>query len=536
MKFKLFQLPFFPFLFAGYPVLAIYAHNIRELPFTQIIFPLVTSVLLMICLWGIVNLLIQNRKKAGLLAVILFLSFFSYGHLINIFTNVTINIFHLNPERIFRFLETFPVYYSLLSFLGGLLVVLLIKKSNNLIQTINQLLNIVAFGLLILPLVTIGSFEVQRVNQQLTNQTIRITNGNNNRTKPDIYYLIIDSYAANSTLKEYYDFDNSDFIQFLKQQGFYVATESAANYPFTSTSVPSTLHMDYLTDIAKQMGKESRDYTPLQENAKNNQVALYLKAQGYTYYRYSFQPLLDEQKGLADYDFFYRSNTLPISPFSEIVLQQTTLGPIIKNRDCTKTISFLCIGTSGRSFTYNQRHAQLEAVAGVTGEESPKFVFMHALLTHVPYIMDKDGSLLSESLEKSRSWKENYINQLIYTNVLVKQLITRIINNSTTPPVIILQSDEGPYPENLRKIGTVNFDWKKATQDDVKEKFRILNAYYLPGVNKDGLYPSISPINSFRFIFNAYFGDTLPLLEDKHYGLRTFNYPYDHVDLSDYLK
>ena len=40
-----------------------------------------------------------------------------------------------------------------------------------------------------------------------------------------------------------------------------------------------------------------------------------------------------------------------------------------------------------------------------------------------------------------------------------------------------------------------------------------LNAYYMPGANILP-YPTITPVNSFRMIFNDYFGQDLPLLED----------------------
>jgi len=44
----------------------------------------------------------------------------------------------------------------------------------------------------------------------------------------------------------------------------------------------------------------------------------------------------------------------------------------------------------------------------------------------------------------------------------------------------------------------------------------ILNAYYLPG-QQDRLYPTISPVNSFRVIFDAYFGGKYDMLEDVSY-------------------
>ena len=44
----------------------------------------------------------------------------------------------------------------------------------------------------------------------------------------------------------------------------------------------------------------------------------------------------------------------------------------------------------------------------------------------------------------------------------------------------------------------------------------ILNAYYLPGYDGD-LYATISPVNSFRLVFNSYFGGEYDMLEDVSY-------------------
>ena len=43
---------------------------------------------------------------------------------------------------------------------------------------------------------------------------------------------------------------------------------------------------------------------------------------------------------------------------------------------------------------------------------------------------------------------------------------------------------------------------------------RILNAYYLPADGEQLLYESISPVNTFRFVFNQYFDAGFPLLDD----------------------
>jgi hypothetical protein len=70
--------------------------------------------------------------------------------------------------------------------------------------------------------------------------------------------------------------------------------------------------------------------------------------------------------------------------------------------------------------------------------------------------------------------------------------------DSNTPPIIILQGDHGPWLQPKTK------------------RFWILNAYYFPG-NQDKLYSTISPVNTFRLVFNTYFGGKYDMLKDTSY-------------------
>lgn len=50
---------------------------------------------------------------------------------------------------------------------------------------------------------------------------------------------------------------------------------------------------------------------------------------------------------------------------------------------------------------------------------------------------------------------------------------------------------------------------------------KILNAYYVDKQTGADLYDSITPVNSFRIIFNDYFGESFPLLDDvSHYAYK----------------
>jgi hypothetical protein len=53
----------------------------------------------------------------------------------------------------------------------------------------------------------------------------------------------------------------------------------------------------------------------------------------------------------------------------------------------------------------------------------------------------------------------------------------------------------------------------------------ILNAYYLPGDSSEAAV-DISPVNTFRMIFNRYFGGKYDYLENTAY-FSVYNKPYE---------
>ena len=77
-----------------------------------------------------------------------------------------------------------------------------------------------------------------------------------------------------------------------------------------------------------------------------------------------------------------------------------------------------------------------------------------------------------------------------------------------------------------------NFNWEEASEEELREKMGILNAYYLPGVDSSLLYPSITPVNSFRLAFDLYFGTHLGLLPDVSYTYVDYNHPYQFLDVT----
>ena len=55
------------------------------------------------------------------------------------------------------------------------------------------------------------------------------------------------------------------------------------------------------------------------------------------------------------------------------------------------------------------------------------------------------------------------------------------------------------------------------SNDLIKERMRILNAYYVPERIKRQLYKNISPVNTFRLILSEVIGQDLKLLKDMSF-------------------
>ena len=109
-----------------------------------------------------------------------------------------------------------------------------------------------------------------------------------------------------------------------------------------------------------------------------------------------------------------------------------------------------------------------------------------------------------------------YRDQLAFLNTKLLKAVDAILENSSTPPIVVLQGDHG---------SRAYADLDRPEASYFKENLAILNAYHLPGTAHDRLYPTISPVNTFRLIFKSYFDAELDLLPDVS-AWTTWRRPY----------
>lgn len=491
---------FYPFYFAVFPVLAFYSSNKQELTLDVNFLPALVSIFMTFLLLILLRLTPKTKDSAAIITTFFLIYFFSYQHVSSLIKS--------------------PYLYSMI--FGLLLIIVLrIRKKTN----VHTILTILGIYLVLYNVVQIIPYEAGRMIIRMKNRSVEIpiSQAKKQDNPPDIYYLIFDRYARYDTLSKYYGFENKDLFNFLTEKNFYIATGSAANYPRTHLSLGSSLNLDYLGDLVAKVGKDNSDYTPIFDMVQNNKAASFLKSQGY-YYIYAgdwWEPTRVSK--IADLNI---NRYAGLSEYGRKFLGTTILKPLIG--EYYKGNNFFGFFQDRIYENTNYKFAKLGTIASAP---SPKFVFAHMLIPHFPYLFDKDCKRVED--ERKLPEKKKYLEQLICANSKIKKLISDILANSKNPPVIIIQSDEGPYKVDEMKLNGEQTDWTKVSKEAIKTHVNILNAYYLPGYDYKKLYPNISPVNSFRLIFNRYIGTNLKLLQDRNYFIPNIDRPYNYTDITE---
>jgi hypothetical protein len=504
----------FPFLFAIFPVLSLYFHNVEQVTLSEVLLP--TGAILTFTLFlllGLTRILKRETKAAIVVTIFLFMTF-SYEPFFGLAQSIwkTKNLSYFDP-----------IYVTFWIAIFACLAYLVISTNKNL-EALAKTLAIAAVSLIAIPLVSIAVYAVK--TNAVRQVDLRWSGRDNSKVAgvktssglPDIYYIVFDRYGNAETLKDVYNFENQEFLDGLKAKGFFIADKSTANYLKTAQSLASSLNMEYINYLSPQLGEDSTNLLPLYSMLQENRVAKFLKARGYKFIHLGSWWAPTSRNKYADVN--YNLHFLP--EFTGVLLRTTTFYPLSV---------YLGIYDVRRE-QFERVNFKFEKLGEIPNLPEPTFTFAHMLIPHDPYVADKDGSFLAWGDFKKRQRKENFINQLIFTNKKITELVDKILSTSDTPPIIIIQADEGPFPSRYL-ADEKGFNWETASSAELKEKMRILNAYYLPDNGIDYLYDSITPVNTFRVIFDKYFGTEYGTLPDKNFIFLDENHPYKFSEVTD---
>lgn len=509
------DLPLHPLLFAAFPLLAYFSHNIGKIPMQQIFRPLATMLVGTIAGVFFFTLLTRNVRKAALAASVVVLLFFSYGHIVL-----------LLPER----LHSVVLPVCLLGLAASLFA---LAKTRQPLHDATAVLNLVAFVLLAPSLWTIATqlgTNTSELYPRVVDKRGEFVSGSQatvtaNRhlsdapqDVPDVYYLVLDAYGRADRLQTYYGYDNTPFLQALEARGFFIARHSEANYDQTPLCLASALSMNYL------QAPPGRQLNPqfLRREVDDNRVAAYLRTRGYHY--------IDVASGIEE-------------------SRVTTADLVLNNEPDLSTLegSMLDLTVLGAMSTHQKnrydRHRRRLLGGFVNLEKAaalpyPKFVFTHILAPHPPFVFGANGEEIdpkgplnlvdaSDLLHQitKEDYRRGYIAQLQYINKRALEAVDAILRQSKHRPIIIIQGDHG---------SRMNLDWESLSRTDLREPFSNLNAYLVPDPVRRDLTETITAVNSFRIILTDVFGADYPRLPDRNF-YSTESRPYDFIDVTERL-
>lgn len=476
-----FSIPWYPIAFGVYPVLALLANNIGQVAVKVAWRPLLASLAFAVLLFLATRLALRKWDRAAFLSGLWIALFFSYGHV------------YILLAKQFDGFNFAPWLLGVWVVLSVLSVIWAAKRPPH-----AEPLNVIALGLLIMlgwqissAIQTKSVHRVAAQNAPVQEDLVRPHN------PPDVYYFILDSYGRQDLLQRAYGYDNSAFIEGLQRRGFYVAQCSQSNYVRTELSVGSSLNMSYLQGLDPAFTPDSIRRRILWDSLKHSAVRYNFETLGYKTVAFATGFAWSE---MEDADFFY---TPP--PFSagvtefETLFMRTTLA--LHAQDLGWVDLDQIMGQNFRDRTL----LVFDKMDDIARRPEPTFAYVHVISPHPPFVFGPDGEYTNpadywnEDKEyPSGLYAEGYQNQLSFLNRKLLEAIDTLIAESETPPIIILQGDHGPWHQPRDR------------------RFWILNAYYLPG-HQDRLFSKISPVNTFRHIFNAYFGGNYDMLPNVSY-------------------
>ena len=510
---------FAPFLLSIQPVLHLFSINVAELNISEILRALLVCFLLGVMVLGAVYFFLRDGRKASLIASLFLVFFFLFGD-IAVWLSER---FGLGPAR--ANLVTLVVVITLMVFWTWL-----IQKRIRDLAGLHLYFNLLALLFFLNSGIRMSNTLLENGLSLSSARSVRINVVESAESRPDIYYIILDGYGRQDILQTFYAMDNSPFLNELAARGFYVAEESSSNYIQTMLSLSSSLNMDYLQTLQAN-GIDLENRGDLVRLVENNKVRSLLAQNGYQLISFRNEYKATIPTAEIYYDDSQTGIAHPLTAFESILIDHT-MARVLSHVPVLHRALIEMPYDTHRQYILSA-FTKLQEVPVMDGNY---LVYAHIIAPHPPFVFDERGNDVTHAEpftlhdanyymreHSQKNYIAGYRRQIQYVNTLVLETVDAILTQSTTPPIIILQGDHGPG---------AYLHWGSLEKTLPAERFGILNAYYFPDQDYALLYPSISPVNSFRVLSTQFLDTEFALLPDRHY-YSSWSFPFDFTEVTD---
>ena len=316
-------------------------------------------------------------------------------------------------------------------------------------------------------------------------------------TAPSVYLIIMDEYLGSEGLKEYFNYDNTNFENFLRGRGFKVIKNTTSNYQNTLFSMASMLNMNYVSKLDEEELSNHYVYKKILSLFKNNEVCDIFQQNGYRVINLSpFEiknaPGLNSPSEMPQKIQLITSQTMVyrIAKYLPVWLSEMKISKYLKKQQ----IALADVDNETIKKTLGESRSN---------NKLPAFVYVHLRMPHVPYVYDSVGNLKVSFKHKPLLREDadsEYLEYLVYTNRKVSQFIAELQTSTKNNAVILLMSDHG---------------YRDASYKDIKFAYQTFSAVFLPNRAHNTWYDGISNVNQFRILFNSLYGQRFPILKDS---------------------
>ncbi len=331
---------------------------------------------------------------------------------------------------------------------------------------------------------------------------------------PNVFFIVLDDHGGPRSITDLLGYDLQPFLGALRQRGFYVPDHPTANYPRSALSLASMLNLDYVQALLPTPGDQSSE-EPAEGLIEQAKVPDIFQANGYRYVHLGswWKPTRTDAR--ADVELRMPGQASAAQALGVELPAPTgdlPLGIFLYRRQ-----------------EYPGALWQFDQLAKLRDAPQPTFVFAHILAPHRPYVFDQHGRLAGRPAPTPEALGRAYVDEVRFVDQKFLKLVDALLSGpSDRRPVIILQSDEGFYEAST--------GGSQPSDKEVEQHFDTVAAYELPGLSSTALYPTMTPVNLFRVLFDDYFGAGLPLLPDRNYIFPGTRHLYTFVDVTQQVR
>jgi len=436
-----------------YPVIFIYAQNVSEVDFVEILSLALLYPVVGVVLWAVFCLITKSPMRSALSATLLVFFLSNYMLIQNVVQKVFVNLkyWHILPLGLF---------------ILGHIVYLIYRFEEKTFEDIVPVGALVMAVLLLINLVPAVPTIVQKIASNSNESPLSSDVEESNQ--PNIYWFVFDECASFPVIEKHYGYTDTTVQDYLIEKGFFISHSSRNESGNTNAVLTNCLNLDYVVNSGMPLSEiETYTANPAMYQLLNEKK-YQIRGVGNTMWLGGVESVTEEGGASG-------GQTVEGTSVSELILQNTVIAPFMVFDGTAETKLIL------DSYAYLQNPENIEP-------NTATFTLCYLCTPHQPFLFDENGNSVAAANYNNWDDPKYYLGQYIFTMNNLCEMVDCILEKDSDS-IIVVQSDHGP-----RFKAGMTFE----------EQTNVLNAVYYRGEDISQI-DGKSSVNTFRLIFSKLF-------------------------------